>query len=157
VVIGNVAVALVVLPVLAMASSSSGSSNVYVQSEPVAVSGTTLNGRPVTNIYAYGVDGKPLTGVQLFDQEGKPIVAYVDPTYPGCPDPSCDEGGGYVSPDSKLETGESAKNVYPRKVVRMIYNEKGDLVPAEPNAQRLAQKPPFLQVPRVLDEAKKAD
>jgi hypothetical protein len=121
--------------------------------------GTTLNGRPVTNIYAYGADGKPLTGVQLFDQDGAPLVSYLepDPEYPGCADISCDEGGGFLSQDSRLETGESAQNVYPRKIVRMVYSENGDLVPAGPSAQKQAQKPPFIQVPRVVDQAQKVD
>ena len=158
VVIGNVLAVIVLLPVLGTAASWHGSSEeVFPASEPAPV-GTTLNGRPVTNIYAYGADGKPLTGVQLFDQDGAPLVSYrePDPEYPGCPDISCDEGGGLLSQDSRLETGEPAPNVYPRKIVRMIYNENGDLVPADPSAQD-APKPPFIQVPRVVDQAQKVD
>jgi hypothetical protein len=159
VVIGNVLAVIVLLPVLGTAASWHGSSEeVFPASEPAPV-GTTLNGRPVTNIYAYGADGKPLTGVQLFDQDGAPLVSYrePDPEYPACPDISCDEGGGLLSQDSRLETGEPAPNVYPRKIVRMIYNDNGDLVPADPSAQKQAQKPPFIQVPRVVDQAQKVE
>ncbi|MGA9103063.1 hypothetical protein [Aeromicrobium sp.] len=154
VVIGNVLALIVLLPVLGTAASWHGSSEeVFPASEPAPV-GTTLNGRPVTNMYAYGADGKPLTGVQLFDQDGAPLVPYVG--YQGCVDGSCDEGGGFLPQDARLETGETAQNVYPRKSVRGIYNENGDLVP-DPSAQQRAQKPPFIQVPRVVDEAQKVD
>ena len=159
-VVGNVLAALVVVPVLVAAGSWGPSSEVRAHLEPVMYgSGASLDGNPVTNIYAYGADGKPLTDVQLFDQDGNPLVTYqeANPEYPGCPEITCDEGGGLVSQDSRLETGEVAKNVYPRKIVRMIYNENGDLVPAEPSTQDQAQKPPFLKVPRVLDQAEKVD
>lgn len=159
-VVGNVLAALVVVPVLVAAGSWGPASEVRAHLEPAMYgSGASLDGNPVTNIYAYGADGKPLTGVQLFDQDGNPLVTYqeADPEYPGCPEISCDEGGGLVSQDSRLETGETARNVYPRKIVRMIYNENGDLVPAEPSAQDQAEKPPFLKVPRVLDQAEKVD
>lgn len=154
VLVGNVLAAIVVVPVLFAASSWSGSSEVYMSSEPVLPgAGAILNGRPVTNIYAYSTDGKLLTGVQLFDQHGNPIVTYRDPN---CVDISCDEGGGFVPQSARLETGETAKNVYPLKIQRMIYNEAGELVPAEPSVQQ-AEKPPFLKVPRVVDQAEKAD
>jgi hypothetical protein len=156
VVIGNVIAAVVILPVLAAAGSWGGSSDVYVgtTAEPTPA-GTTMNGRPVSNIYAYDADGKPLNSVQLFDQDGAPLVPFKDTVYPGCPDVSCDEGGGFVARDSKLETGETVRNVYPQKMVRMIYNEAGNLVP-DPTTPPVP-KPPFLKVPRVLDEAKKVD
>ena len=120
-------------------------------------SGTTLHGRPVSNIYVYGADGKPLEGVQLFDQDGNPIVPHQenDPFYPDCPDVSCDEGGGFLPQEYRLETGEKALNVYPLRILRMVYNDAGELVPAEIKVQQ-AQKPPFLKVPKVIDEAKKA-
>lgn len=157
VVVGNIAAAIVVIPVLVTAGSWGESSDVYLSSVEEASRGTTMNDRPVTNIYAYSADGEPLSDVQLFDQDGAPIVPFEenDSFYPECPDLSCDEGGGFLPHDSRLETGEPAKNVYPLRILRMVYNENGDLVPAEPDVQQ-AQKPPFVKVPKV-DQAEKVD
>ena len=153
-VVGNVLAAIVVVPVLASASSWSGPSEISVTSGPMLNgTGATLDGSPVTNFFAYGEDGKMLTGVQLFDQDGRPVVTYRDPN---CVDVSCDEGGGLVPQTARLETGETVENIYPLKIQRMVYNEAGELVPAEPSVQQ-AEKPPFLKVPKVADQAEKAD
>lgn len=155
--VGNILAAIVVGPVVASAASW-GPTLEYAGPVEGSSSGVTLDGNPVSNIYIYGSDGEPLKGVQLFDQDGSPIVPYRenDPFYPDCPDPSCDEGGGFLPQAYRLETGEQALNVYPLRIMRMVYNEAGDLVPAEPPVQE-AQKPPFLKVPRVVDQAEKAD
>ena len=43
------------------------------------------DGRPITNIYAYGPDGTPLQDVRLFDQRGKPITIVREATAYGRP------------------------------------------------------------------------
>ncbi len=156
VVVGNIVAVIAVLPVLVAAGSWSGSSEVYLASEPEPTAGTTMNDRPVTNIYAYDADGKPLKDVQLFDQDGAPLVPHRenDPFYPDCPDVSCDEGGGFLPQERRLETGQPAQNVYPLRMQRMIYDEVGELVPDQ--ARQQAQKPPFLKVPKV-EQAEKPD
>jgi hypothetical protein len=152
--IGNVVAVIAVLPVLAAASSWSDGSEFVAAYEP-GLSGTTLDGRPVSNIYVYGSDGEPLERVQLFDQDGNPIVPHQerDPFYPDCPDISCDEGGGFLPQEYRLESGEQALNVYPLRIMRMVYNDAGELVPAELKVQQ-AEKPPFLKVPKVTDAEK---
>lgn len=37
--------------------------------------GYASDGRPITNVYPYGLDGQPLEGVLLYDQDGIPINA----------------------------------------------------------------------------------
>lgn len=150
VLIGNVVAVFAVLPALASASSwNDGSDFAATEVQMMSGSGTMMNGRPVTNIYAYDAEGKPLKDVRLFDQDGAPIVPHRenDPFYPDCPDVSCDEGGGFLPQERRLETGEPAQNVYPLRMQRMIYNDAGELVPDQ--ARQQAQKPPFLKVPEV--------
>ena len=69
---GNVAIALLALPVLVSMGtfpygmvSYAGPSNYQPLTTPTGV---------VTNIYAYSKDGKPLTDVLLYDQEGHPLT-----------------------------------------------------------------------------------
>jgi hypothetical protein len=154
VLIGNIVAVIAVLPVLVAAGSWYGSSEVYLASEPEPTAGTTMNDRPVTNIYAYDAEGKPLKDVQLFDQDGAPLVPYSSHQNEGCVDIECNEDGGLLAQERRLETGEPAQNVYPLRMQRMIYDEVGELVP-DP-ARQQAQKPPFLKVPKV-NQAEKPD
>ena len=99
-----------------------------------------MDGRPLTNVYAYGPDGKPLHGVQLFDQDGTPLTVSRDSVYSACPDASCDE----LHPEPvRLETGEQARNVYPLTLVPMVYDEFGELSPVRPT-QAKAPEAPFV-------------
>jgi len=152
VVLGNIAAAIVVIPVLVTAGSWGESSDVHLSSVEEASPGTTLNGRPVTNIYAYGADGQPVRDVQLFDQDGVPLTLSPESVYYGCPDASCDE----LHPEPiRLETGEQARNVYPLTLVPMGYDEFGELSPVSPTEARTPQAP-FVKVPS-LDRAEKVE
>jgi hypothetical protein len=46
--------------------------------EDYSVSGMTLNGTQISNIFAYDAQGNPLTDVQLFDQDGNPLAPATD-------------------------------------------------------------------------------
>lgn len=153
VLVGNIVAMIAVLPVLASAASGPGTSEMVYVADPEPVAGTTMNGRPVTNVFVYDAEGKPLKDVQLFDQDGAPLVPFRDPD-PACVDLECNEDGGMVPQPRRLETGEPAQNVYPLRMQRMVYDEVGELVPDQ--ARRQAQKPPFLKVPKV-EQAEKPD
>jgi hypothetical protein len=151
VVVGNVFAAVALLPVLASAASGPGSSEMVYVADPEPVAGTTMNGRPVTNVFVYDAEGEPLKDVQLFDQDGAPLVPFRDPD-PACVDLECHEDGGLVPQVRRLVTGEEARNVYPLQMRRMIYDNAGELVPDQ--ARQQAQEPPFLKVPKVTDVEK---
>lgn len=134
VLVGNLAAAVLAIPVLFSAGEWHGPAEAYVDAVP-ASPGVSLDGVPVSNIYAYGPDGKPLTGVQLFDQDGNPLAIWQELLYTDCVDVGCEESG-LVHPDAaRLETGELAENVFPL---------------------RLGQEPPFVKVPRV-EQAEKVE
>ena len=154
VIVGNVIAAIVVVPVVASAASWTRASEIMYVADPEPARGLTLNDRPVTNVFVYGADGKPLKDVQLFDQDGAPLEPYAMPEGSGCVDVDCSEDGGMAPKPRALDTGEDRLNVYPLQMQRMIYDELGELVP-DPTFQQ-AQKPPFVQVPR-LDRAEKGD
>lgn len=82
----------------------------YAESIPDQSSdGLTLNGNPVSNIFAYDAEGNPLTEVQLFDQDGKPLNTVSDPTMPSGSDGSDDT---VLVPDSGV-AGRLGWNVFP--------------------------------------------
>ncbi len=152
VLVGNIVAAIVVIPVLVTAGSWGESDGVRLSAVESVQSGLALNGRPLTNIYAYGADGMPLKGVQLFDQDGVPLTLSPDSVYNACPGASCDE----LHPEpSRLETGERARNVYPLTLVPMRYDEFGELTPLPP-ARAKAPEAPFVKVPAV-DQAEKVE
>jgi hypothetical protein len=156
VVVGNVVAAILVVPFLASTSSTAEPETTTLMVAQAKDKGVTLDGKPVSNIFAYGADGKALKDVQLFDQSGHPLTPFVDPTYPDCMATLCDEGGGLVPQAATLETGETVKNVYPLALLRMVYNENGDIVPAAPRDQK-EPKAPFIQVPKVVKEPDQAE
>ena len=146
IILGNVVAAVALLPLFAATNAWSAPFEQepnYEESPEYA--SLMMNGKPVSNIYVYGPDGKPLSGVQLFDQDGGPLDLPRDPVFDASPEDSSDE----LHPEpARLETGESAWNVYPRTLVPMTYNEMGELVRVRPDVQQ-AQKPPFVKVPKV--------
>jgi hypothetical protein len=153
IVVGNIVAAAALLPLFAATHAWSAPfedvAHVEAEAEP---SGLAMNGRPLTNIHAYGPDGKPMAGVQLFDQDGTPLTLSRDSVYNACPGASCDE----LHPESiQLETGEQARNVFPLNLVPMVYDEFGDLSPARPGEAEVPEAP-FVKVPR-LDQAEKVD
>ncbi len=137
--VGNIA-AVVILPVLASAGWW-GSSTTYIDDGPSVPQGLALDGAPVQNIYAYDAAGNPLTGVQLFDPDGRPLETTRDVEFTQLePQPTM------------LETGASAYNVYPLTVLRMVYDEYGELVPDPnpgPGTVVADRNGPFVKVPAV--------
>lgn len=128
----------------------------FTVQEPLA--GVQLNGKEVTNIFAYGADGKVLKNVQLFDQDGRPLATSV-PGGNGCLQGSdCEDGGedgaGVWLP-SVLETGAKSWNVFPMQMVLAKFEEStGERVP-DPAAKPEDRTAPFLKVPAVLSSTQK--
>ena len=123
--------------------------------------GITLDGEPVSNVFAYGADGVLLKNVQLFDESGRPLAPVHDrEVSTTCPDVAvdCSVGGGYVQVPSRLETGADVWNVFPLSIVRMVYVDDGvSMSPAPaPGSKAEQQKAPFLKVPAVLQPEKVA-
>ncbi len=115
IVLGNVAAALLLLPVAAIAANWSTQVNYsYVDGGPGDLTGVYLDGEPVTNIFPYSADGKPLTDVQLFTDTGQPLRATVDGA-DGCLDPGCNTYGVWIP--RALVGGDSVRNVYPMDMV----------------------------------------
>jgi uncharacterized membrane protein len=70
--------------------------------------GLTLDGSPVSNVFAYDAQGKPLSDVQLFDQDGKPLNLVGDPTATADQD-----GYPVVIVPNQSVSGRLGWNVYP--------------------------------------------
>ena len=151
IVIGNVVAAVLLIPMISAADSSSSEVYYTDASEPQDLTGVYLNGQPVTNIFGYGADGKLLKGIQLFDQDGKPMATSV-PGGNGCLDPDCNENGFWTP--SYLETGQTAWNVFPMKMVGMIFNPQTGSDEADPAAKAQDRKPPYVKVPAVVPAPK---
>ncbi|KAA1378117.1 hypothetical protein [Aeromicrobium fastidiosum] len=149
VIAGNVLALVALLPVLAAARSWGGQSDDYNLGYADGSSsessgdrkGLSLDGQPIENIYPYDAAGNKLTGVQLFDVDGKPLL----------PNRNVDETQVQQTP-ATLETGAQAYNVYPLTVMRMTYDDLGDLVPdpnPDPDKAAAYANGPFLKVPAV--------
>lgn len=125
---------------------------VNAAAEPMA--GVQLNGKDVTNIFAYGADGKLLDGIQLFDQDGHPLATSV----PGgngclegtpCVDQSGTDGAGVWVP-SVLETGAKAWNVFPMRMQAAEHDDQSGGLRADPAATPQRRTPPFVKVPALM-------
>lgn len=159
IVIGNVIAVIAVLPIMAAADDggsgysefdkgySAGSDSVL--NDPPA-KGLLFNGQPLQNIYAYDAAGKPLHRVQLFDQSGHPLDAFSYKAGDG--QPCGDDGCTSLVELAKLETGQTALNVFPLALLRAHWSDaKGATVPV-PGARAEEPTAPFLKVPALLPE-----
>lgn len=158
---GNVLAAIVLVPVMASAADQSltwseAESQFAVDGGvvPESMAGVQLNGKDVTNIFAFGSDGKPIKSVQLFDQDGHPLSTSV----PGgngclqgtpCEQGSGDTGAGVWVPIT-LETGAKAWNAYPMQMQAAIFDDSTGALVADPSAKPEDRKSPFIKVPAVL-------
>ncbi|MEO6472901.1 MAG: hypothetical protein ABIR57_13015 [Aeromicrobium sp.] len=164
---GNVLAAIVLVPVMANADNQSLS---WSEAEsqfgvtggmvPESMAGIQLNGKDVTNIFAFGSDGKPIKNVQLFDQDGHPLSTSV-PGGNGCLEGTpCEQGSGSgagVWVPTTLETGAKVWNVYPMQMQGAIFDEStGELV-ADPSAKPEDRKSPFIKVSAVLPSDAKSE
>lgn len=127
------------------------------ESEEVAA-GLLLNGREVTNVFAYDAEGKLLEKVQLFGPDGEPIITSV-PGGNGClklagapenpnEDAPCDTPGVWLP--SLLETGAMAWNVFPMSMATATFENPTQAIPGAEAAKR---NPPFVKVPAVAKDA----
>lgn len=151
IVVGNVVAAVMLIPMISAAGSSIGEVYYTDGYEPQDLTGVYLNGQPVTNIFGYGPDGKRLESFQLFDQDGKPLTTSV-PGGNGCLDADCNETGFWTP--SYLETGQTAWNVFPMRMVGMVFNEQTGMDEPDPAAKTQDRKPPFVKVPAVVPTEK---
>ncbi len=72
---GNALAVVLLLPMLAFYGSPAWDSSDVELSDPAAVmSGLSVNGSQVTNVYAYDAAGQRVADVRLFDQSGQPIT-----------------------------------------------------------------------------------
>ena len=154
IVLGNVFAAIVLLPVIAAAddwSSTDYYADAYAGGQPEQSTGMTLDGRSVTNIFAYGADGKPLTSVQLFDQDGRALVTHLDPFRDECGDGECEfTADGLAAAPVQLETGVPARNVFPLSFLTGLMDEVTNEVSPDPKAVPEPAKAPFVKVPAVM-------
>ena len=148
VVIGNIVAAVALVPVLAAADSNMGDTYYetdYADPGAPTAEGLSMDGQPVTNIYAYDSAGNKLTGVQLFDVDGKPIVPLRDT-----------DVTSILQTPATLETGVEAYNVYPLAVAQVIWDSYGEMVPdpnADPAQAAAYANGPFVKVPAVQPPA----
>lgn len=154
IVVGNVVAAVLLIPMISAAESHSGEVYYTDSYEEPDLTGLYLNGQPVTNLFGYGADGKLLESFQVFDQDGKPVTTSV-PGGNGCLDPDCNETGFWTP--SYLETGQTAWNVFPMRMVGMIFNEQTGMDEPDPAAKAQDREPPFVKVPAVTPTAKDAE
>lgn len=117
----------------------------------------TTDGRQVTNIFAYDATGAPVSGVQLFDQDGRPLTTSA-PGGDGClvefgPDDAdaCKVPGAWVP--VVLETGATAWNVYPMRMVESTLDD-----PTQPvaGAEPQDRPAPYLKVPALMSAVEDA-
>lgn len=153
---GNIIAVFLLLPALTYANNGSGGygagfdDGVSSASASSGGRGIALNGKSVTNIFAYGADGMPLSQVQLFDQSGRPLTPQRDLNRDECSAGDCGaDANGRTWAPVPLETGSTALNVFPLSMVSTITATNGQLV-ANPGARAESVKPPFLKVPAVL-------
>lgn len=153
IVVGNVAAAVLLIPMISAADSHG---DIYYAGETVSqdLTGVFLNGEQVTNIFGYGPDGKLLESFQAFTEDGKPLATSV-PGGNGCLDLDCNETGFWTP--SYLETGQTAWNVYPMRMVKMVFNEETGMDEPDPAAKAEERKPPFVKVPAVMPPPKDAE
>lgn len=143
IVLGNVAAALLLLPVADWANQDTYA---YVNEGPGDLTGVYLDGEPVTNIFPYDADGEPLEDVQLFTDAGRPLATSVQGGN-GCFDDTCDTPALWFP--RSVESGTPVFNVFPMSMIAGIYGEYGD-VEANPDAVPEDRKSPFLKVPALL-------
>lgn len=106
----------------------------------------SVDGNPVTNVFAYDAEGNPLTDVRLFDQDGRPLyVGGSDGGYTW--DPMAD--GRLLVPNS-ADPGDGW-NVYPLATISerdIEYGPYGERI--SPDAARLIPGFPFAVIPPLV-------
>jgi hypothetical protein len=161
--VGNVIAIIALLPV--MATADDGASNNYsvgyedamqqtMQEQEGSAEMVMMDGKQVTNIYAYDANGKPLTNVQLFDQSGHPIKLFGDVTNDGVPCVPDSEDCSTLVQLGKLETGQTAQNIFPLGTIAAQWDDsQGQSVPV-PGAEVMHGPAPFVKVPAVMPAPK---
>ncbi|MFC5679627.1 hypothetical protein [Aeromicrobium endophyticum] len=158
--VGNIVVAVVIVPIFGAAWSWGGSGGDYEagfdagsDSGYGADSPLSMMGKPVTNVYAYDAAGQPLTGVQLFDQDGRPLDPFDVSSGDGRPCVDRDEVDcTSLFVPAQLVTGKSVYNVFPLAAIASALDEDAQNAPA-PGAVATPLPAPFAVVPAVQPAA----
>ncbi|WP_295836062.1 hypothetical protein [uncultured Microbacterium sp.] len=81
--------------------------------EPYQISGLSVDGQRVRNIFAFDVEGNPIPVVQLFDQNGAPLTTVGADSGPQTIDGYFYGGGGPVPVPYPVPGGNGAWNIFP--------------------------------------------
>jgi hypothetical protein len=159
--VGNIVVAVALVPIFGAAWSWGGIGGDYDDGFAAgsdsgygaANSPLSMMGTPVTNVYAYDAAGQPLTSVQLFDQDGRPLDPFDVSPGDGRP---CVDGEEMdctsLFVPAQLVTGKSVYNVFPLDAIASALDADGQNAPA-PGATPTPRPAPFAQVPAVQPSA----
>ena len=139
----------------AVTAATSAQNDSYDWGEETSdMTGVYLNGKEVTNLFAYDANGALISQVQLFDQDGKPVITSVDGGS-GCLEwvqspETADYDNGCLTQGvwlpRQLETGAKAWNIFPMLMAEM--SDSDNLKPKD-GAVPVEAKPPFVKVPAV--------
>lgn len=109
--------------------------------EPYVVSGLSVDGTRIRNIFAFDAEGNPIPVVQLFDQNGTPLTTVGSDAGQQTVDGYFYGGGGPVPVPYAVPGGNDAWNVFPlREVPASSWSTPDDLAEATP------AEPPFARV-----------
>lgn len=101
--------------------------------EPYVVSGLSVDGSRIRNIFAFDAEGNPIPVVQLFDQDGTPLTAVGRDQGPQTIDGYFYGGGGPVPVPYPVPGGNDAWNIFPlRELPAGSWMTPDDIANAEP-------------------------
>lgn len=109
--------------------------------DPQVVSGLSVDGTRIRNIFAFDAEGNPIPLVQLFDQNGTPLTTVGRDAGQQTVDGYFYGGGGPVPVPYAVPGGNDAWNVFPlRELPSTSWNTPDDLAESTP------ADPPFARV-----------
>lgn len=128
--------AVIALPILASLYTqgvSLASARMNDVPEPYVVSGLSVDGSRVRNIFAFDAEGNPIPIVQLFDQNGTPLTTVGRDEGPQTIDGYFYGGGGPVPVPYPVPGGNDAWNIFPlRELPAGSWMTPDDIANAEP-------------------------
>lgn len=128
--------AVIALPILVGLSTQGAalaSARMNEVAEPYVVSGLSVDGSRVRNIFAFDAEGNPIPIVQLFDQNGTPLTTVGRDEGPQTVDGYFYGGGGPVPVPYPVPGGNDAWNIFPlRELPAGSWMTPDDIANAEP-------------------------